>query len=125
MESGEVNYFFDSYAVAEILHGNLNYKPYVEEPVFITIFNLAEIYWIAIHEYSQKEADKIYDKYADAVQEIDDETLQEAMKFRKENKKKNLSYADCVGYVYALKNKMKFLTGDKEFENFKNVEFAR
>jgi predicted nucleic acid-binding protein len=47
------------------------------------------------------------------------------MKFRKKNKKRNLSYADCIGYIYALKNNLIFLTGDKEFEDLKNVEFVK
>jgi|SRR3989344_4318136 len=121
----EINYFFDTYAVAEILHGNPNYFEFAEEPVFITMFNLAEIYWIALREYSQNEADQIFEKYANAVQEIDDETLKESIKFRKEQKKKDLSYTDCIGYIYAARNNMKFLTGDKEFEGMKNVEFVK
>jgi len=121
----EINYFFDSYAVAEILNGNPNYSEFVEEPVFITIFNLAEIYWVALREYSQDEAGQIYEKYADAVQEIDDDTLREAVKFRKEHKKKNLSYCDCIGYVYAVRKGMKFLTGDEQFKGMANVEFVK
>jgi len=47
------------------------------------------------------------------------------MKFRKKNKKRNLSYTDCIGYVYATENDLIFLTGDKEFENLENVEFVK
>ena len=57
--------------------------------------------------------------------EIDDETLKEAIRFRKEKKKKNMSYTDCIGYVYAKKHGMKFLTGDKEFAHLENVEFVK
>ena len=38
------------------------------------------------------------------------------MKFRHKNKSKNLSFFDCAGYVYTIENKIRFVTGDKEFE---------
>lgn len=125
MEEQELAYFFDSYAIVEIMNGNKNYLKYADEPITITIFNLAEIYWHAINKYPIPEALKFYEEYKDAVAEIDDETLKEAIKFRKENKKQDLSYADCIGYIYAKRHNMKFLTGDKEFENLPNVEFVK
>ncbi len=36
-----------------------------------------------------------------------------------------MSYADAVGYYLAQKNKLKFLTGDKEFEELAGVEFVK
>ena len=57
--------------------------------------------------------------------DVEDHILKEAIKFRKVNKKMDLSYTDCIGYVYALKNSLIFLTGDKEFKNMKNVEFVK
>ncbi|MBI4210839.1 MAG: hypothetical protein HY544_05020 [Candidatus Diapherotrites archaeon] len=57
--------------------------------------------------------------------ELDDETLKDAIRFRKEHKKKNLSYADCIGYIYAKRNGIKFLTGDMQFESLPNVEFVK
>ena len=118
-------YFWDTYAIAELIHGNPNYAKYISEPVTITVFNLVEIYWIAINEYDEKKADIIYEKYCQCVVEFSDEILKKAVKFRKENKKKDLSYADCIGYIYALEKNMRFLTGDKEFEGMKNVEFVK
>ena len=32
---------------------------------------------------------------------------------------------DCIGYIIAKRLGMKFLTGDKEFEGFENVEFVK
>ncbi len=120
-----VNYFWDSYAVIELLDGSRSYAKFINEIPVITIFNLAEIYWSAIHEYDEVSANEIFEKYKECVVEIDDETLKEAIKFRKQNKKKNLSYTDCIGYIYTVKNNMKFLTGDKEFEGMKDVEFVK
>ncbi len=120
-----VRYFFDSYAIIEIIKENENYLKYTDEEATITIFNLVEIYYSVIGDYPSEKADVVFDNYKNAVVEIDDETLKEAIRFRKQNKKKDLSYSDCIGYVYALRNNMKFLTGDKEFEGMKNVEFVR
>lgn len=121
----EIGYFFDTYSVIEIIEGNQSLIKYFGEKVSITIFNLAEIYWVVLNRLGETEADIIYNQYRNSVVDIDDNTLKEAIKFRKEHKKKNLSYADCVGYIYAKLHKMKFLTGDKEFEGFPNVEFVR
>ena len=118
-------YFFDSYAIVEIVAGNPSYSKFINEPVTITIFNLAEIYWSAILNLEEKKAEEIYDKYSASTKAISDEVLKEAIKFRKKHKNKDLSYTDCIGYIYALKNNMKFLTGDREFEAMENVEFIK
>ncbi|MBU2562051.1 MAG: PIN domain-containing protein [Nanoarchaeota archaeon] len=120
-----VGYFFDSYAVIELLDGNPMYARYSQEPFAMTVFNLVEIYWFALREYGEKIADEIYEKFRYFVINANDKVLKKAVKFRIKNKKKNLSYADCIGYTYALENNLLFLTGDKEFEKFKNVEFVK
>lgn len=122
---GLIKYFFDSYAVIELINGNSNYAKYFSEPVLLTIFNLSEIYYSCLNEYTEEEAKNIYDKYSQCVVDIPDEILKDAMKFRKGNKKKNLSYADCIDYIYAIKKGIIFLTGDKEFQGIKNVEFVK
>jgi len=119
-------YFWDSYAIAEFLAGNRNYAGFSEEPVTITIFNLAEIYWIFIREYGEEKADELYEEYKPCVVQIEDDTLKEAIKFRNEvYKNKKISYADAIGYIHAKKQGMIFLTGDKEFEDLENVEFVK
>ena len=120
-----VKYFFDSYAVVEVIKGNPYYARYTKEPVVITIFNLAEIYWAALNDLSEEEAEEIYSHYRQTVMDINDEILKDAIKFRKRYKKKNPSYTDCIGYIFALKNNLKFLTGDKEFKDMSNVEFVK
>lgn len=121
----EVAYFFDSYAIVEITNRNENYLPYRDAEVTFTVFNLAEIYWAVLNRYDEERAKAVYEQYKNAVVELDDETIQEAMRFRIEHKKKRLSYADCIGYIYAKRNSMKFLTGDKEFRGLPNVEFVK
>ena len=120
-----IKYFFDSYAIVEIVAGNQSYSKFINEPITITIFNLAEIYWSAILNLEEKKAEEIYETYSACIKTISDEVLKEAIKFRKKHKNKDLSYTDCIGYIYALKNNMKFLTGDREFEAMENVEFIK
>ena len=125
MEEPQVDYFFDTYAIIEILKQNPNYFLYSNELATLTIFNLAELYYSSLTDYGEEKADEIYLQYKQAVVEIDDETLKEAIKFRKEHKKKDLSYTDCIGYIYAKRHALKFLTGDKGFEYLENVEFVK
>ncbi|MEK6843875.1 MAG: PIN domain-containing protein [Nanoarchaeota archaeon] len=125
MEGSEIEYFFDSYAIIEILKENPSYEKYKDNGVTITIFNLAEIYWSCLDNFNENELNEIYNKYKDAVVEIDDDTLKEAIQFRKKYKKQDMSYTDCIGYIYAKRHNMKFLTGDKEFRNLENVEFVK
>jgi predicted nucleic acid-binding protein len=124
-EDEEARYFFDSYAIIEILKDNSNYLKYADKEATFTIYNLAEIYWSSLNSYGEEKAEVIYNTYKGAVVEITDDILKEAVKFRKEHKKKNLSYADCIGYIYAKRHNMRFLTGDKEFQSMENVEFVK
>lgn len=120
-----VKYFFDSYAIIEIVKGSSSYAPFSDEVVVITLFNLVEIYWSFVLDFGEEKAKELYSRFKECVVPISDSVIQEAVKFRKENKKKNLSYADCIGYVYANQNKLLFLTGDKEFQNMSNVMFVK
>ena len=70
-------------------------------------------------------ADDFNPQNSSGEQKDEKKDLKESIKFRKEQKKKDLSYTDCIGYIYAARNNMKFLTGDKEFEGMKNVEFVK
>ena len=124
-EEDGISYFFDAYAIIELVSGSPAYAKFIKEPVTITIFNLAEVYYSALNNMDESKAEEVYEKYKCCVVEISDEVLKEAMKFRKKNKKRDLSYSDCIGYVYAFKNRLRFLTGDKEFENLENVEFVK
>ena len=123
---GSIRFFWDTYALIEFTAGNPGFARFSQDPVTITLFNLVELYWVALREYGENEAEKIYDEYKACVVEVDDQTLKEAIKFRKQvYKNSKVSYADAIGYVYALRNNMVFLTGDKEFEDLDNVEFVR
>lgn len=120
-----VKYFFDSYAIIELVKGNPSYARFSDELVVITIFNLVEIYWSFVLDFGEEKAKELYLHFKECVVPIPDSVIQDAITFRKENKRKNLSYADCLGYIYARQNNLLFLTGDKEFQGLEHVVFVK
>lgn len=120
------SFFFDTYAFYEIIVGNQNYLPYTKEVNIITTqLNLMEMYYQLLALYSKEHALEFFKKYEDFIVPISDSLVIEAMDFRKDHYKKNLSYVDCVGYTIAKKMKTPFLTGDIQFENMSNVNFIK
>ena len=79
----------------------------------------------SLRNYNEQTAQYLFKKFEAYLKPVDVKILIKAVKFRQENKKENLSFFDCVGYVYALENNMNFVTGDKEFKNKDNVEFVK
>ena len=56
---------------------------------------------------------------------LDATTIKEAMLFSAKHKRQDLSAADCIGYVMAIKLGLKFLTGDRQFRDMAGVEFVK
>ena len=117
-------YFFDAYAIIEITKGNKNYEPYINSEVIINNFTLAELCyaWLKDKNINAENYIKNYSKYIVSVRS---EWIKEAMKFRLKWKDRKVSVPDCVGYIMAKELDIKFLTGDKEFENLDNVEYVK
>ncbi len=118
-------YFFDSYAIIEIMKGNPRYLPYFEKGVTITWLNLVEITNSIFLDFGEDKADTAYKKFKECVKEVDWKTLLHALKLKQKHKKKNLSYADCIGYALAQVEGLRFLTGDEGFRDLENVEFVK
>ena len=118
-------YFFDTYAIIEIIKGNSNYDKFKNVRIVMAIFNLVELHYSILKDFNKEIADKILKKYADYVIGIDLEVIKDANEFRYKNKNLKLSYADCIGYIIAKQKSIKFLTGDKQFENIENIEFVK
>jgi uncharacterized protein len=118
-------YFFDSYAVMELLKGNKNYDKFRDSEVVLTKLNLFEIYHNILKQFNEELAEEIIDKYKIFAIDFDENVIKDAAKFRVGNMKRKLSMTDCIGYILSKKIGIKFLTGDKEFEHFENVEFAK
>lgn len=118
-------YFFDTYAILEILKKNDKYLKYKDSKIVLTIFNLVELHYQILREFGEELANKILDEYSEFAMNVDIDIIKEANKFKLLHKKQKMSAPDVVGYKMAKKLGIKFLTGDKEFENLENVEFVK
>ncbi|MDP1695439.1 MAG: PIN domain-containing protein [archaeon] len=118
-------YFFDSYALIEIIRGNFSYEKYKVEVPTCTILNLFELHQALVREFNKQTADYWIKRFNYNLIEITKEDAINASDFKFANKDKKLSTVDCIGYVVAIKNKLKFLTGDKEFAEIDNVEYIK
>ena len=117
-------YFFDTYALIEIIKGNRNYEKYKDCRIIISIFNLVELHY-AILKISGSIAERVLEEYASCVIKTGTDIIKEANIFKIKNRKSKLSASDCIGYITAKKLNIKFLTGDKEFKYFENAEFVK
>ena len=120
------SFFFDTYAMYELLHQNPNYRKYAQEISIITTkLQLMELHYLLLRIYGKEEADIAFERFKEFCVEIEDETIKQATTFRHLNYTRKLSYIDCIGYVLARKYNIPFLTGDEQFKEFEGVEFVK
>ena len=124
MNETEQTFVYDTYALIEILNKNPNYETYTKQNVIINDFIFAEFCYSLIKD-NIEDMKQYTEELKPAIIHVSSELIEDAMKFRYENKKKKLSMADCISYLMAKNFSIKFLTGDKEFENMENVEFVK
>ncbi len=117
-------YFFDSYAIIELIKGSSAYTPYLQSRMATTSLNLIEVHYILLREKGGETADAFLRSLLKTAVPFE-EVISLANYLKLKLNKRNVSSADCVGYTIAKALGMKFLTGDKEFENFDNVEFVK
>lgn len=115
----------DTYALVEINNGNPKFTRLLNEELIVTDITMAEFYAVMYRTYDLKTADYWHRKLSFFCKPVSREILLKAAKFRCDNNRQNLSFFDCVGYVYAMENNMRFVTGDKEFRLRKGVEFIQ
>lgn len=84
-----------------------------------------EFYYSLLRDFNENIAKKFLYQFKEIALKIKDDHIFEASQFKLINRKKMLSYIDCLGYIMAKDYNMKFLTGNKEFENLENVEFVK
>ncbi len=118
------SYFFDTYAIIELIKGNQKYEFVKYQTIITSVMNIAEVYYALLLENSIEIVESIIKKLNMEFIVISPEIAVESAKLRYKYKKLSLSYIDCVGYVLALNNNLTFLTGDKDFKNLENVEFV-
>jgi len=122
----ELTFFFDSYALIEIYEKNLNFEKYAKASAVTSFFQVYEVYHSLIRNgYSKEEITDFFEFMQNLCIDLDFNWIPQSVEFRKEHKKRELSYADCLGYIIARELNIKFLTGDKEFEDLPNVEFVK
>lgn len=120
------SFFFDTYAFYEIIVGNPNYLKYTKDvKIITTLLNLMELYYQLLALYSKEEALRFFKRYEEFIVPITESDIIAAMDFRKAHYKRSLSYVDCIGHTIAKKENVSFLTGDKQFSDFENVEFVK
>lgn len=115
----------DTSVLVEIAKDNPKFTKFNKEAFVIPDAVLAEFYGVILRDYDEQTADYWFRKMSPFAQQTTKELLKEAVKFRHENRAKNFSFFDAVGYIHAVKNGYIFLTGDGAFEGLPNVEFVK
>ena len=118
-------YFFDSYALLEMLHQNENYAPYRQAKLVTTKLNLFEVYSACTRDYGTRYAQEVFEQLKGHASELEEDVIPGAAALRIRLSQKRMSMTDVIGYVTAAKKGIRFLTGDRQFEDLPNVEFVR
>lgn len=119
--------FLDTYAMFELIKGNPHYVPYRSNFHYVTTtFQLLELYYSLRRDGHPEETAKHYFlRFSDFRVPVEGAVLMEAAEFKLQQKKRNLSYANSVGYAVARHFSIPFLTGDRQFEHMENVRFVQ
>ena len=113
----------DTYALVEIRRGNPKFLELMSKEFVITDLSMAEFYSILYRQNEESAAIEWNHKLHAYCRAVSKEILIKSLKYRINNKKENLSIFDCVGYMFALENNLKFVTGDWAFKNKEGVLF--
>ncbi|MEK6934846.1 MAG: PIN domain-containing protein [Nanoarchaeota archaeon] len=113
----------DTYALIEIAEGNPKFSFLLKGEFIIPSTTLAEFYWVLLRDKGNEEANYWIERLMNSSTNVLTKTLVKAQNFRYLNKKKDISFFDCVGYIFAQENNYLFVTGDKEFKNLSGVKF--
>lgn len=121
--------FADTYALIELLKGNPNYEKYSSAYLIATEFNIFELTYAVFRDYGRDEAAKVVILMRDKIEILptEDSDYLDASEFRKSANKagKKISLIDALGYSCSKRLGIKFLTGDREFIEMKNIEYIK
>lgn len=115
----------DTYALMALAQGDPVFAKYFSEDFCVPDTTLAELYWVLLRDFSEATAQQWREKLAAYTAPVDDAMMIEAMRFRFRNKKKDYSFFDAVGYIFAQRKRCPFVTGDEAFRGMENVEFIK
>ncbi len=117
--------FFDSYALVELYQQSENYKKYKKVGIVTSYFHLYEMYYILKKSYDERQIKEFFEFMQGFCVILNFDWIKLATEFRFKYKKRDLSYADCLGYIISKDLDIKFLTGDRQFKDLPNVEFVK
>ncbi|MBI2574589.1 PIN domain-containing protein [Candidatus Woesearchaeota archaeon] len=115
----------DTYALVEIRDGNPKFVLLLDEDIIFPDTTMAEFYAVLYRKHGLQTAEYWHDKLCMFSKPVSHDIMLKAVRFRIDNKNQNFSFFDAVGYVFAVDNKMQFVTGDKEFRNMPGVVFIQ
>lgn len=115
----------DTYALCEISRGNPKFEKYLSQDFIISELTLVEFYGVILRDFNKLTAIYWLKKLLPYGKPANLALLIKAIEFKVENKLKNLSFFDVVGYVFSKENGCPFVTGDKDFQDMSNVEFVK
>lgn len=120
-------FFFDTCALVEIVKGSENYKKYIDTKIVTTLLNLMEFHYSTMQDLGNEKAVVLFNELKQFTVDFDKEDVINAnlFKYQQNKKHKKISYIDALGYVIALGKGIKFLTGDKDFEDVEFVEYVK
>lgn len=114
--------FFDAYAIIEVIKGNPKYAKFGGSVFITNTLHLSEVYYALMRDFNEQIANEMIRRLNFEFIEMTEDIALRAAKFKFDNRTKNMSYTDCLGYISAIKNNFIFLTGDKDFKDIENVE---
>lgn len=115
----------DTHSLLEIASGNPKFAEHITSDFVVTDISLAEFFAVLLKEGDEQLVQHWHDKLEKHSVQVDKRVLINAQKFRHLHGKQQISFADAVSYVYSLLNNHPFVTTEKEFEGFSNVEIIK
>jgi len=118
-------YCLDTYALIEIAEGNPKFSFLIKEDFIIPSTTLAEFSWVLLKNKNRDDVEYWIKKLSNFSSDVKKEIMIKSQIFRYLNKKRDLSFFDCVGYIFSKENNYIFVTGDKEFKDLEGVKFIQ
>ena len=115
----------DTYALIETSMGNPKFSRLMREEFVITDLTMAEFYIVLRKKHNDETAHYWHRKLAPFCKPVARQTLINALIFREENKKEDISVFDAAGYIFSKENKYDFVTGDKAFKSKLGIKFIQ
>ncbi len=115
-------YFFDTYALIELIRKSPAYERFLDEPILTSELNLAELHHVLLRQFGKKTARYWTKRLQERAMPVRLSTMLAAMEFRAEHK--SLSFFDATGYLLAKELGLRFLTGDKGFLGLPDAEIV-